>query len=118
MARLRLGQDLRRHDHLEVLEMGRKPALTELVVGILLILGLFTGIAAFIGAVMNFSYVFAGSAGVNPLYIIISLFLILAWRVAGWYGLDRFVLPRLGTPWQPGTAFRRKQPASGSTEAA
>jgi thiosulfate dehydrogenase (quinone) large subunit len=45
------------------------------------------------------------------LFIIISLFLILAWRVAGWYGLDRFVLAKLGTPWQPGTVFRRKQPA-------
>jgi thiosulfate dehydrogenase [quinone] large subunit len=80
------------------------------VVGVLLIIGLFTGIAAFVGAMMNFSYVFAGTAGVNPLFIIISLFLIMAWRVAGWYGLDRIVLPKLGTPWQPGTAFKHKQP--------
>jgi thiosulfate dehydrogenase [quinone] large subunit len=80
------------------------------VVGILLIIGLFTGIAAFVGATMNFSYVFAGSAGVNPLFIVISLFLIMAWPVAGWYGLDRIVLPELGTPWQPGTVFRRKPP--------
>jgi thiosulfate dehydrogenase [quinone] large subunit len=56
---------------------------------------------------MNFSYIFAGTAGVNPLYIIISGILILAWRVAGWYGLDRWVLRKLGTPWQPGTAFHR-----------
>jgi thiosulfate dehydrogenase [quinone] large subunit len=47
---------------------------------------------------LNFSFVFAGSAGVNPAMILVSLFLILAWRNAGWYGLDRFVLPRLGTP--------------------
>jgi thiosulfate dehydrogenase [quinone] large subunit len=33
--------------------------------------------------------------------------LILAWRNAGWIGLDRWVLPALGTPWQPGTLFRR-----------
>ncbi len=45
---------------------------------------------------MNFSYIFAGTAGVNPLYIIISGILILAWRVAGWYGLDRWVLPQAG----------------------
>ena len=33
--------------------------------------------------------------------IIVSMFLILAWRNAGWYGLDRFVLPS----WAPrGTA--------------
>ena len=74
-----------------------------------MILGLLTGIAAFVGAVMNFNYIFAGSAGVNPLYIIISLLLIMAWRVPVWYGLDRFVLPKLGTPWQRGTVFRRKQ---------
>jgi thiosulfate dehydrogenase (quinone) large subunit len=84
--------------------------------GILLIIALFTGIAAFGGAVMNFSYVFAGTAGVNPLFIIISLFLIMAWRVAGWYGVDRIVLPKLGTPWQAGTLFGRKQSASVPTQ--
>ena len=26
----------------------------------------------------------------------------LAWKVAGYYGLDRYVLPLLGTPWHPG----------------
>jgi thiosulfate dehydrogenase [quinone] large subunit len=31
--------------------------------------------------------------------------LILAWRNAGWYGLDRFVLPKLGTPWHRGELF-------------
>lgn len=31
--------------------------------------------------------------------ILISMLLILAWKVAGWYGLDRWLLPRLGTPW-------------------
>jgi thiosulfate dehydrogenase (quinone) large subunit len=50
----------------------------------------------------GWSKVFAGTAGVNPAMIVVSLFVILAWRNAGWYGLDRFVLPRLGTPWHPG----------------
>lgn len=31
--------------------------------------------------------------------LFVSGLLILAWRNAGWYGLDRFVLPALGTPW-------------------
>jgi len=91
--------------------IGPLVSIGELLIGILLIIGLFTAIAAFAGAVLNFSYVFAGTAGVNPLFIIISLFLIMAWRVAGWYGLDRIVLPKLGTPWQPGTIFRRKHPS-------
>jgi thiosulfate dehydrogenase [quinone] large subunit len=92
--------------------IGPVVSITELVVGVLLFIGLFVGIAAFVGAVLNFSYVFAGTAGVNPLFIIISLFLIMAWRVAGWYGLDRYVLPKLGTPWQPGTLFRQKEHAA------
>ena len=90
--------------------LGPAVAITEVVVGVLLIIGLFTGIAAFVGMLMNFSYIFAGTAGVNPLFIIISLILIMAWRVAGWYGLDRVVLPGLGTPWQPGSVFWRKEP--------
>lgn len=27
---------------------------------------------------------------------------VLAWRVAGWWGLERWFLPLLGTPWWPG----------------
>jgi thiosulfate dehydrogenase [quinone] large subunit len=26
----------------------------------------------------------------------------LAWKVAGYYGVDRYLLPMLGTPWHPG----------------
>lgn len=81
-------------------------AVGETVVGILLILGAFTGIAAAIGAFMNFNFMLAGSASVNPVFFLLEVLLILAWKVAGWYGLDRWLLPRLGTPWQRG-AMRR-----------
>jgi thiosulfate dehydrogenase [quinone] large subunit len=27
----------------------------------------------------------------------------LAWRVAGYYGIDRYLLPKLGTPWRTGS---------------
>jgi len=74
----------------------------EVVIGVALILGLFTGIAALVGSVLNFSFVFAGSAGVNPAMLLVSGLLVLAWRNAGWYGLDRWVLPALGTPWHRG----------------
>lgn len=80
----------------------------ELFVGIGLILGIFTGIAAFFGGFMNMNYLFAGTISTNPFMFVIELFLILAWRVAGWYGLDRFVLPQLGTPWQKGKLLREK----------
>jgi thiosulfate dehydrogenase [quinone] large subunit len=79
----------------------------ELAVGIALILGIFTGIAAFFGTFMNLNYLFAGTVSINPLLLLIQLFLVLAWRIAGWYGLDRYVLPTLGTPWQPGNVFKK-----------
>ncbi len=79
--------------------------LGEILVGIALILGLFTGIAAFFGALMNWNFMMAGSASTNPVLFVIAILLILAWKTAGWIGLDRFLLPLVGTPWQPGKAF-------------
>ena len=87
--------------------VGPAVAIGEFVIGLALILGLFTGVMAFLGAVLNFSFIFAGSAGTNPAMIIVSLFLVLAWRNAGWYGLDRYVLPKLGTPWQRSDELER-----------
>ncbi len=71
----------------------------EVLVGLGLIFGLLTGIAAFFGTFMNVSFLFAGTLSTNPLLFILGTWLVLAWKVAGWYGLDRWVLPRLGTPW-------------------
>lgn len=65
--------------------------------------GAFTGIAAFLGAFFNMNFMLAGVASTNPLLFTVSIFPILAWRVASWYGLDRWLLPKLGTPWwRPG----------------
>jgi thiosulfate dehydrogenase [quinone] large subunit len=71
----------------------------ELAVGLGLILGCLTGIAAFFGLVMNFNYLLAGTVSTNPILGFLALFLILAWRIAGYYGADRYLLPLLGTPW-------------------
>ncbi|HXN63514.1 MAG TPA: DoxX family protein [Acidimicrobiales bacterium] len=67
-------------------------ALGELAVGIALVLGLFTGLAALGGLTLNMTYMFTGSAGVNPAYMILEVPLILAWRNAGYLGLDRYAL--------------------------
>jgi thiosulfate dehydrogenase [quinone] large subunit len=72
----------------------------ELLVGLGLIVGLLTGIAAFFGGVMNVSYLFAGTVSTNPLLFVFATWLVLAWKVAGWYGLDRWALKYLGTPWE------------------
>ena len=75
-------------------------AFGELAVGVALVAGCLTGIAAFFGALMNMSFLLAGSASTNPVLFTFAIGLILAWRVAGYYGLDRTVLPMLGTPWR------------------
>jgi len=74
-------------------------AFGELLVGLGLIVGLFTGIAAFFGGFMNVSFLFAGTLSSNPLLFVLATWLVLAWKVAGWYGLDRWALSYLGTPW-------------------
>ena len=72
--------------------IARLISVAEIVIGIALVLGLFTGLAAFAGLSLNVIYMFSGSSGVNPMYAILSMLLILAWRNAGWFGLDRLVL--------------------------
>jgi thiosulfate dehydrogenase [quinone] large subunit len=76
-------------------------AFGELAVGAALILGAFVGIAAFFGALMNMNFMLAGTASSNPVLFAGAIGLMLAWRVAGYYGLDRLLLPTLGTPWVP-----------------
>ena len=78
----------------------------EFLVGLFLILGLFTGIVAFLGLFMNFNFMLAGTLSSNPILFVLGIFLVLAWKVAGFLGLDRYILPRLGTPWQVGTFFK------------
>lgn len=74
----------------------------EFLVGLGLILGLFTGIAAFFGTVMNASYLLGGTVSINPILFGLASLLVLAWKTAGWWGLDRWVLARVGTPWHRG----------------
>lgn len=88
---------------------GPTVAYVELTVGILLLLGAFTAIAAFTGAFLNLNFMLAGSASTNPVLFTFSILLILAWKVAGWYGLDRWLLPRLGTPWYRTTAVEERE---------
>ena len=74
-------------------------AVGELVVGVALILGIFTGISAFFGGLMNWNYMMAGSASTNPLLFVLAVALILGWKVAGYIGADYFLLRWIGTPW-------------------
>jgi thiosulfate dehydrogenase [quinone] large subunit len=78
----------------------------ELSVGLALVLGLFTGLAAFVGGLLNLVFLFAGTTSVNPQMFVLATWLVLAWRVAGRWGLDRWVLPWVGV-------FGRRPPGSG-----
>ena len=71
-----------------------------MAVGLGLLLGALTGFAAFFGCVMNMSFMLAGSASTNPVLFTLAIGLILGWKVAGYYGLDRWLLPVLGVPWR------------------
>lgn len=72
----------------------------EIAIGLALILGAFTGVAAVFGVFMNWHFVMAGTASSNAMLALTGMMLILAWKNAGWIGLDRWLLPMIGTPWQ------------------
>ncbi len=79
--------------------MAKLVAVGETLVGIALILGMFTGFAAFFGGFMNFNYLMAGTVSVNPLFLVLAVALMLAWKVSGYIGLDYFLVPRYGAIW-------------------
>lgn len=87
-------------------------AFGEFFVGIALILGIFTGIAAFFGAFMNWNFLMAGTASTNPFLFVAAVLLMFAWKTAGYIGLDRWVLPLLGTPWRPAITLKSPQPST------
>ncbi len=76
----------------------------ELLVGIALILGIFTGAAALIGGFMNWNFIMAGSASTNGLLLILSVALLAAWKVSGLIGADYFLLRWLGFGWEDAPA--------------
>lgn len=71
----------------------------EFLIGIALIVGLLVGISAFLAGFMNWNFIMAGSASVNGVFFGLAVLLVMAWKVAGYFGLDYFVLPRLASLW-------------------
>ncbi|HET9223390.1 MAG TPA: DoxX family protein [Roseiflexaceae bacterium] len=82
----------------------------EFLVGVALIVGAFVGIAAFFGAFMNWNFIMAGSASTNGMLFAIAVALMLAWKVAGWYGADRYLLRYIGVPWTAQNAQATTKP--------
>jgi thiosulfate dehydrogenase [quinone] large subunit len=72
----------------------------ELLVGLALLLGGLVGIAAFCGAFLNLNYGLAGAASANPILLVLGLLLVVTWRTAGYWGIDRWLLPLAGPQYQ------------------
>lgn len=90
--------------------MGPLIAYGELLIGVALVLGLFTGIAAFFGGFLNWNFMMAGTVSTNPVLFVLAMFLVLAWKVAGYIGVDYYLLPLLGTPWPTKVAAAETAP--------
>ncbi|MMZ45846.1 hypothetical protein D1872_74530 [compost metagenome] len=69
--------------------------LGEFLVGVGLLLGTLTTLAALMAMVMNFSFLFSGTVSTNAIYLLFEIFLVVAGANAGRIGFDRWVLPFL-----------------------
>ncbi len=76
-------------------------AVSEFLIGLALILGIFIGFTAFFGGFMNWNFIMAGSASVNGVFFGLAVLLVLAWKIAGYIGVDYFLLPRVADLWTP-----------------
>jgi thiosulfate dehydrogenase [quinone] large subunit len=89
--------------------MAKLVAVGEFLIGVGLVLGLFTAVAAFFSGFMVWNFALAGTAGVAPMFLLLSVLLVAAWRIAGLWGLDRFRFEYVGTLWQPGKWFKKSK---------
>lgn len=81
--------------------MAKVIAIAELSVAIMLITGTLVGFAALAGMFLEFNYLLAGSAGNNALLFPAMVGLLAAWKIAGYYGLDYFIIRHVGSLWSP-----------------
>lgn len=63
----------------------------EILVGLGLIFGALTFLAAFFGAFMNINYLLAGTVSTNPQLLVLAILLMLAHKTAGFIGLDYYL---------------------------
>jgi thiosulfate dehydrogenase [quinone] large subunit len=67
----------------------------EVLVGLALVFGIVTRFSAFMGLLMNLSYLLAGVSSFSPLMVLIQLPIVLGGTTATYYAIDRFLLPYL-----------------------
>ena len=64
---------------------------------------------------MNMNFLLTGAVSINPIIGGLAILLVLAWRVAGYYGVDRWLLPLLGTPWTGSLAKAEREKSKQAT---
>lgn len=74
-------------------------AISEILFGIALMAGILVGLTAFFSGFMNWNFIMAGSASVNGIFFGLAVLLVMAWKIAGYYGLDYYILPRIANLW-------------------
>jgi thiosulfate dehydrogenase (quinone) large subunit len=67
----------------------------EVLVGLALIVGIFTRFSAAMGLLMNLSYMLAGVSSLSPIMMLIEIPIVLGGTTATYYAIDRFLLPYL-----------------------
>jgi thiosulfate dehydrogenase (quinone) large subunit len=76
-------------------------AVGEVLAGVALIIGTLTAVAAAVGLLRNTAFMLAGTDSTNPVLGVISILIILGWKVAGAWGIDCYFLPALETRGHP-----------------
>ncbi|HQT99241.1 MAG TPA: DoxX family protein [Acidimicrobiales bacterium] len=66
-------------------------AVGEFAIGVALVLGLFTRLAAVGSLALLFTYVMSGAASVCAFYALIALVLLATWRTSSWIGIDGLI---------------------------
>lgn len=67
----------------------------EFLVGLGLILGMFTTVALFAGAFMNLNFMLAGTTSTNPILYTLAIILLVMGPAAYRWGVDYYLLPKL-----------------------
>lgn len=68
--------------------IGVTVAVAEWVIGIALVAGFFTRIAALASLALLFTYVMSGTASVCAFYALFAIVILVMWRTASWLGID------------------------------
>ena len=75
-------------------------ALAEFSIGVALVAGLFTRVAALGSLALLFTYVMSGTASVCAFYAAIAIVILVMWRTSSWIGIDGLI-----------SAYRQRHPS-------